>query len=124
MKVNDELGLIIGFAVICTEDGEPYVDTQDENVPEDAMFKASTEFMIAKREARVMHGEDRIGDVVFAWPMTQEIAESMDIVTKRTGLMVMIKPASDEVLEKARKGDFSGFSIGGVRIQSEDVEDD
>ena len=41
-KVDEELGLVMGFAIICKIDGEPYFDTQGDHIPEDSMLKAAT----------------------------------------------------------------------------------
>lgn len=120
VKLNEELGLLLGFAIVCTEDGEPHFDLQGDHIPEDAMLKAATDFMQQSRAAKEMHRGDRIGDVVFAFPLTTEVAKSLSIETKRTGLLVGVRP-TEEVLEKARKGEYRGFSIGGKRIKDEDA---
>jgi hypothetical protein len=132
MKVEESLGLIIGFAVICEVDGQPYYDlgsvdsegvrTRD-HIPPSAMLKAATEFMANSRVASEMHERDennkpvRAGEVIHTFPLTAEIAASLDITTKRTGLLVAIKPSDPAVLDKARKGEYRGFSIGGECIE-------
>ena len=121
-KVDEDLGLLLGFAIICTEDGQPYFDLQDDHIPEDAMLKAATDFMLNSREARTMHGEQKTGDVVFAFPLTAEVAKAFDITTRKTGLMIGVKPDS-ETLEKARRGEFTGFSIGGFRLKDEYLDE-
>lgn len=121
LKVNDELGLILGFAIVSTEDGEPHFDLQGDHIPEDAMMKAALDFMRNSRQAKEMHKGDAIGDVVFAFPLTDEVAKALEITTKRTGLLIGVKPDSDEALAKARAGEYRGFSIGGRRIRDEDA---
>ena len=122
-KVDAELGLVMGFAIVSTIDGEPYFDLQGDNIPEDAMLKAAVDFMADSREAKEMHAGDRIGDVLFAFPLTTDVAKAFDIQTKTTGLMIAMKPSSEDTLEKFRSGEYTGFSIGGMRIEDEDVED-
>lgn len=128
LKVDEDLGLILGFAIVCTEDGEPYFDLQGDHIPEDAMLKATTDFMKNARVACSMHARDEAGNVVqdgaviYAWPMTAEIAASLEITTKRTGLLVGIAPDNPETLAKARRGEYRGFSIGGARGTDEVVE--
>lgn len=124
-KVNDELGLVFGWAIVCKKDGVDYFDLQDDHIPEDAMLKASTDFMLNSRMAKDMHKEDGElpGSIVFAFPMTTEVAKSFGIETTQTGLMIAMKPDSAEILEKFQDGTYTGFSIGGTRIDSEDVED-
>jgi hypothetical protein len=130
IKVEESLGLILGFAIVCEENGEPYFDVQGDHIPPDAMLKASADFMEHSQLGGIMHRRDEDGEpvpggkVVFAWPMTAEIAASLDMTTKRTGLLVGIKPSEPEDLEKARRGEFRGFSIGGGRIKDEDVNDE
>ncbi len=120
MKVDETLGLVFGFAIICKEDGEPYFDVQKDHIPEDAMLKAAAEFMEDSRVASEMHDGSDIARVVFAFPLTEDIAKSPDIQTARTGLLIAMKPAAD-VLEKFVSGEYTGFSIGGVRVEDEDA---
>ena len=122
-KVDEDLGLVMGFAIVCTEDGDPYFDVQGDHIPEDSMLKAATDFMIHSRVAKEMHTGDAAGSVVFAFPLTADIAESMGITTKKTGLMIAMKPDED-MLEKFRSGEYTGFSIGGVRVEDEEVTDE
>lgn len=118
LKVDNKLGLVFGFAIISKIDGEPYFDVQGDHIPEDAMLKASTEFMKHSRTAKEMHTEDQIGDIVFAFPLTTDIAKSLGITCKHTGLLIAMKPSPD-VLEKFESGEYTGFSIGGDRLRDE-----
>lgn len=120
-KVDESLGLVFGWAIISKQDGQEYYDVQGDHIPEDAMLKATTDFMMHSRVGKTMHTGEQTGAVVFAWPMTSEIAKAMGIVTKNTGLMIAMKP-SPEDLKKFASGDFTGFSIGGSRIKDEEVD--
>lgn len=138
LKVDEALGLVLGWAIICNtgvsiskgESGDPYFDKQGDHIPEYSMLDATTDFMLNSRKAGEMHWKDEDGEaigkgtVVFAWPMTAEIAKAFGIETKQTGLMIAMKPDSDEILEKFRKGEYKGFSIGGNYIpeHTEEVE--
>ncbi len=124
VKVDEALGLVMGFAIVCEEGGEPYFDVQGDHIPEDSMLKAALDFMENSRVAGEMHAGGDRGTVVFAWPMTTDIAKAFGIVTSRTGLMVALRPSDDAMLEKFRDGTYTGFSIGGKRIEDEDVTDD
>ena len=124
LKVDDELGLVMGYAIVSTKDGEPYFDKQDDHIPDESMLRASVDFMKNSRTAKEMHAGSAKGTVVFAWPMTAEIAKAFDIETKTTGLMIAMLPDDEEVLEKFKSGEYTGFSIGGSRIDDEEVEDD
>lgn len=116
LKVDQSLGLVFGFAIVCKEDGEDHFDLQLDHVPEHVMMKGSLEFAKGERAAKEMHKGDAIGDVVFMFPLTSEIAASLDIVTKRTGLLIAMQPEDPEVLRKFADGEYTGFSIGGSAI--------
>lgn len=126
-KVDESLGLVFGWAIVCTKNGEPYWDLQNDHIPDASMLKAAAEFMQSERAACDMHARDENGapvvggGVVFAFPMTKEIAEAMEIVTKTTGLMIAMKPNDPEVLAKFKSGEYTGFSIGGSRERDEVV---
>lgn len=120
IKVDESLGLVFGFAIICKEAGADYFDTQGDHIPEDAMLKAATDFMENSRVAKDMHQGDAVGPVVFCWPMTTDIAKAMGIETINTGLMIAMKPPPD-IVGKYKSGEYTGFSIGGVRGEDEDA---
>jgi hypothetical protein len=126
VKVSPRLGLVFGYAIVSKVQGEDYYDHHGDHIPEDAMLKAAVNFMASERMACDMHERDENGEVVkagqilFAYPMTQEIADSLDIVVKQTGLLVAMKP-SPEVLKKFESGEYTGFSIGGRRIVDQEV---
>lgn len=121
-KVDDRLGVVFGWAIVSKEGGADYFDTQGDHIPEDAMLHAATDFMSKRRTMKVMHTGAKKGSVIFAWPMTSEIAKAMGIQTEKTGLMVGVKPDSKAVLDKFASGEYTGFSIGGSRVQDEDVD--
>ena len=120
-KVDDELGLVFGFAIVSTLDDQPYFDVQGDHIPEDAMLKAATDFMENSRMAKEMHTGDSKGTVLFAFPLTAEIAKSLDIETKKTGLLIAMKPDED-MLTKFKDGTLTVFSIGGSYGDVEFVE--
>jgi putative serine protease XkdF len=121
-KVDDSLGLVFGWAIICTEDGEPYVDTQDDYITDAAMLQAATEFAKGRRMGGDMH-EQPDGQVVHIFPLTAEIAKAFGIKCDKTGLMVAMQP-SPETLAKFRSGERTGFSIGGERVDDNPMEID
>lgn len=122
LKVDDTLGLVIGWAIISKQEGADYFDCQGDHIPEDAMLKAATDFMQSSRVVGDMHEKDEGGQVVFAFPMTTEIAKAFGITTKSTGLMIGIKPKDQKTLEKYKNGTYTGFSIGGVRVDDDLLE--
>lgn len=122
-KVDDELGVVFGFAIVCKQDGEDYYDTQGDHITEDAMLEATAAFMSGDRVAKLMHEGDQAGQVVYGFPLTSEIAKAHGIETGRTGFLVGMRPDSEEILDKFRKGALTGFSIGGRRVSETIVEE-
>lgn len=116
-KVDERLGLVFGFAIVCHEEGVPYFDVQGDHIPEHAMLKAASDFMAQSRMAKEMHVGDGTGEVLFAFPLTEDIAKALDITTKRTGLLIGMKPAP-EVVAKFKDGTYTGFSIGGEYVKN------
>lgn len=127
-KVDEGLGIIFGFAMITKVGGEEHIDTQDDAVDEFGMIEAVADFMLTKRTGCVMHERTAKGevveggDVIFAFPLTQEISKALDIETSRHGLLIGFRPSDPEDLQKAKRGEYTGFSIGGARIEDEVFE--
>jgi hypothetical protein len=121
VKVDDTLGLVMGYAIVSTEKGKPYFDVQGDHIPDESMLKAALDFMENSQVAKEMHRGEKAGTVVFAWPMTADIAKAFGIKTDKTGLMIAMRP-NKEMLEKFKDGTYTGFSIGGRRIKDEDVD--
>lgn len=113
-KVNDELGLAFFWAFTSTnKDGSDHYDLQGDQVTD--FIKAAMDYMTeANGAVDVMHdgiaGEDR---VVFAMPMDPDIAAAYGMITKQTGLMVVVKPTAEN-LAKLKSGELNGVSIGGL----------
>lgn len=112
------LGLVLGWSLICTEGGERYGDLHGDHVPDESMLRASTEFMKGTRQAKAMHDGEPVGEILFAWPMTREIADAFGVKTERTGLMTAMLP-HDHVRKGFLDGTYTGFSIGGKRQEDE-----
>lgn len=136
VNVDDEHGLVFGFAIVCKKDGEDYYDLNvdadgvhkgksvPEHITEDAMFKAAAEAaeLGVQMPGNDMHAGADTGTYWFMFPLTTEIAKSLEIETTRTGLLVGYKPEAD-VLAKFKDGTYTGFSIEGARVDYEEVAD-
>lgn len=140
--VDEELGLVIGWGIVCTEHGQDYYDLQKNHVPEDAMLAATLDFMKSARVHGDMHDRgtapsDAAGEVVFGFPMTAAIWKAMftDATTgammgglpdkpPKTGFMVGTSP-DKSMLAKFKSGEYTGFSIGGeyIEIDGQPVSD-
>lgn len=122
-KVDEELGLVMGWAITSTIKGEPHIDSQGDFIPDDSMLKAAVDFAESSRVVKEMHQGEEVTKTVFLWPMTSEVAKTFGIETETTGLMIAIRPP-EEMLEKFKSGEYTGFSIGGVRLEDEELEAD
>lgn len=135
VNVDEEHGIVFGFAIVCKKDGEDYYDLNvdlegvhkgkrvPEHITEDAMFKAAAEAaeLGVQMPGNDMHAGDDTGAYWFMFPLTTEIAKALDIETPRTGLLVGYKPEAD-ILAKFKDGTYTGFSIEGARVEYEEVE--
>lgn len=115
-----EFGLVFGRAMICTEDGEPYFDTDNQHIPVDAMLKAVVDWAGSAQHTTEMHDAPS-GAAMFHMPWTVEIAKAFGVETPWEGFMVGYKP-TPEVLAKFVSGEFTGFSVGGSILEWEDVD--
>lgn len=113
---DDEVGIVMGWAFVCTENGEPHYDLQGDNVDESDIVKIAAALLDAGVDEQ--HDYVSTGSVAFAFPITTEIAAAMAIKSERTGLMVGIRP-SPEVLAKFKDGSLTGFSIAGIGEREE-----
>lgn len=122
-KVDGSLGLVFGWAMVSKVDGQPYFDLQGDHIPDETIIESSADFMANSRAAKAMHaGEDR-GSILFAFPMTEDVAKGYGIDTQgKYGLLVAAK-FDEETVQKFADGTYTGFSIGGLYGDFEEVED-
>jgi hypothetical protein len=122
-KVNDELGLVFGYAVVCKEldiskaAGDrvmvEHYDTQGHHIPEEVMLKAATDFALNSRASKDMHKGESVQSAVFNFPMTEDIAKALGITIEKSGWLIALKP-TPAILAKYKSGEYTGFSIGGT----------
>lgn len=112
-KIDEALGLIFGWGIVCTEDGKPYYDLQGDHIDEAELTKAALTFMQRSRTAKTMHDGEPTGEVVFAFPFTGDVLKSFGIKSRTTGLLIGVKPSDQAIFEKYKDGTLLGFSIGG-----------
>jgi len=132
--VNEELGLVFGFSIVCKVKGEDYYDLNieknakgewervPEHIPEQTMLKAAHDFAKGARPGNDMHDGPDTGQYAFLMPWTAEIAKAFgyDGVPPMTGLMVAYH-AEPAVLAKFKSGEYTGFSIEGSRLKTEEI---
>lgn len=113
VKTSDELGLVFGWALTTKAKGADYFDLHGDNIVEEDLIRVAAEFMENGGATDEQHDFAADGKVVFAMPLTAEVAKSFGIETDTTGLMVAIKPSPD-VFAKFKSGEYTGFSIAGI----------
>lgn len=113
VKTSDELGLVFGWALTTKANGADYFDLHGDNIVEDDLIRVAAEFMANGGATDQQHDFAADGRVVFAMPLTAEVAKSFGIQTDTTGLMVAIRPSAD-VFAKFKSGEYTGFSIAGI----------
>lgn len=135
-KKNIRHGVVFGFAITSSKDGEPYYDLnvdregayKGERVPEhiddDEVMTAGIDFADSERPGNEMHKGPNVGKFLFIFPYTREVAKDMFGVDNPpiTGLAVGYKPP-EEVLAKFVAGEYRGFSIEGWHEDSELLDD-
>lgn len=122
-KVDDGLGVVFGYSMVCAEKGNEYFDVQGDNIVEEAMLEATRDYMAGDRVAKIMHTGEVAGQIVYGFPITDEICEALDMFAIKSGFIVGMKPNNPEIMTKYRTGELTGFSIGGQRIEEEIVEE-
>jgi hypothetical protein len=128
LDVDEKLGLVFGWGIICTkrdaetQKREPYFDLDDppDHIPAESMLEAATDFQLNSQLTDEMHDEVPDGRVAFSFPLTEGIAKAYGIECDTEGWMVAAKP-SPEVFAKFADGTYTGFSIGGHRVEDVDA---
>lgn len=115
LKVDDTLGLVFGWGMICKVNGEDHYDQQADHIPEDVMLHATSKFMEGDRVAKAMHKGGRIGQIIHSFPLTTEIMKAYGLSQEDglTGWIHALKPSKPEYVAKFATGEWTGFSIGG-----------
>jgi len=124
-KVDPNHGLVFGWAIICQQidaDGvaSDYYDTQNDHISEAEMLAASVSFMKSARTSKEMHKGESVGCVLFATPVTAELAKIWK--TDKTGLWIGVHYDDPAIIAKYADGTYSGFSIGGMAVVEEQAE--
>lgn len=114
-KVDAQLGVVFGWASVTEVDGQPVVDLQGDIIPTEVLERAVYEFMLADRFDE-MHAVPARGHIVESVVVTDEKLAAMfpgqAIPKGPRGWWIGVKPDPD-VLERFKRGEYRGFSIGG-----------
>ncbi|GMA50137.1 hypothetical protein GCM10025857_14940 [Alicyclobacillus contaminans] len=95
-KADEELGVI--FGTINKADVE---DADGHTIPAKELERALYDYVAKCRVVKDTHGDELPGDIVAAWMFPDGSAK------------IGFRPSDPEVFEKAKRGEYVGFSIGG-----------
>ena len=116
LKADLEARVIWGWAYVSMEKGERSMDHSGEWVSPETLVKATTNFMLKSRTAKVNHDGQKEGDIVGSLPVTKDLAEALGIQSEREGWIIGVV-ASEETLKKVQSGELTSFSIGGRALK-------
>lgn len=109
---------IFGWAFVSTVKGEPYFDTGDgvhsDHIPTDSIVPVSKSFMQESRRGLAMHTGDQVAEVIYSYPMTDDIMRGNEITSEKQGLMIGWDTDDEDLIAKVARGEMIGFSIGGL----------
>lgn len=115
-KVDEQLGIVLGFANVSTVNGEPLVDLQDDVTCEDELLKVCAEYAESGAAVDEMHDEQPVDGArtVFLFPLSSAIAKEIGLGdVAKTGILIGVK-LPPETLAKFKSGELNAFSIGGT----------
>ncbi|PHS61189.1 MAG: hypothetical protein COB09_18550 [Thalassobium sp.] len=114
-KIDSELRLVFGWGQVCKSNGEDYFDTDNQHIPEQVALEGWNVFMQEETVMKACHEGEPMGSVRFAYPLSLDLAKSLDIDTKgKSGVLVTVYVSDDETLAKFKSGEYKDFSIGGA----------
>jgi len=120
-KIDKKLGVVFGWCVISTVNGQEFIDSQNDHISEAVALEAFTKFAAGNRTLKLDHKGDARGTILFIFPLMADIARSLGISTSQTGVIIGVKPDDPAILDRFADGSLRGFSIGGVG-QVQEVE--
>lgn len=77
--------------------------------------------MRGPRSVKLMHDGPDVGRVLFAFPLTTDIAASLRIASQKTGLLVGLEFDDPRIADQFEAGELNGLSIGGDRIRDRKI---
>lgn len=117
---------IFGWAFVSTIKGEPYFDlgdgTYSDHIPVDSILPVSKVFMRESAKGLHQHSGEQVGEVIYAYPMLDDIASGNGVASEKQGLMIGWDTDDPELAKRAIEGDDTGFSIGGF-VDAWDIVD-
>lgn len=122
-KVDESLGLIIGYGIVCQRknaDGvwEDYYDLQGDHIPFHVAAKAVADFMANSRVVKEQHDGSQRGETVFAIAVDESIAKALGWTIEQTGVVIGVS-VDDDLIAKYKSGERTEYSLGGWATSAE-----
>lgn len=106
-----KLGLYLAWAAFSKRNGEDFYDSHGDHIPEDDLVAGALS-LAKSRLLKVEHnGADR-GDIPLVYPMTTDIAKSLGLESKDSGLLIGFRPDA-ELAAQIDAGEIDQLSISG-----------
>ena len=112
-KIDSEQRIVYGFASVVSKNGEMVVDRQGDVITAEEMEKAATNFMLGARNGLTMHKGEPTTTIVHSLPLTKQVMDAFGITSDKEGWLIAVKVHDDDTWDRMKKGEFTGFSIGG-----------
>lgn len=117
---DDEQRIAYGWASVWEFNGREVTDLQDDRLDVPTMVDAFQAFMENTRDAKVLHAGREVGQVVYGFPLTREIADAMGLKTKRYGTIIGMRVDDDDAWSDVKAGRLRMFSVGGTGTRSKE----
>lgn len=116
-KSDVDQRMVWGWASVTKVNGRPLIDLQGDIIETEELQKAVHEFVRKKRVMGDMHTVIGVGDVVDSIVLTEDLQKAMGIELGKEGWFVGVHVTNDNTWGKIKKGELTGFSIGGFGVR-------
>lgn len=113
LKTYDEQRIVYGWASVITRNGNPVIDLQGEVIKSAELVRFTADFMESERTSLHEHQGQRVGTVIHSFPIVDDIAKSLGLMSDREGWIVGVKVNDENVWKGIKSGELRGFSVGG-----------
>lgn len=118
-KVNEELGVIYGWASVTTVEGELVVDSHGDTIDTIEIVKAAHEFVSEARAAKIMHKGEDVGEIVESLVFSEDIQKALGIDLGFEGWFIGMRVPDVDIRKQVMNGELPMFSIGGMAESEE-----
>ena len=112
-KIDNDKMMAWGWASVASADGSPVTDLQGDVLDIESLEASVIEYVIASRDADVMHQRTGIGKLIESVVLTEEKMEAMGLRGTRVGWWCGFKVTDPAVWKRVRSGELRMFSIVG-----------